>query len=331
MDRLASVQRLADEEPYEVPLRPQCLDDFLGQETVKEQLQLFIDAARLREEPLDHVLLSGPPGLGKTTLSHIIAKEMGVQLHLVSGPLLERPANLVGLLTNLNKHDVLFIDEIHRINPMVEEYLYPAMEDFAIDIIVDKGPNARALHLNLSPFTLIGATTRSGLLTSPLRSRFGVISRLDFYKPEELGHIVLRSAGILNIPIDDDGAMEIARRSRGTARIANRLLRRVRDYAQVRGNGQVTLLIAQQAASMLNVDHHGLDDMDKLILGALINKFDGGPVGINTLSVVVGEEVDTLEHVYEPYLIMQGFIKRTPSGRKATALAYDALGIKVRL
>ncbi len=331
MDRLASVQRLADEEPYEVPLRPQCLDDFLGQETVKEQLQLFIDAARLREEPLDHVLLSGPPGLGKTTLSHIIAKEMGVQLHLVSGPLLERPANLVGLLTNLNKHDVLFIDEIHRINPMVEEYLYPAMEDFAIDIIVDKGPNARALHLNLSPFTLIGATTRSGLLTSPLRSRFGVISRLDFYKPEELGHIVLRSAGILNIPIDDDGAMEIARRSRGTARIANRLLRRVRDYAQVRGNGQVTLLIAQQAASMLNIDHHGLDDMDKLILGALINKFDGGPVGINTLSVVVGEEVDTLEHVYEPYLIMQGFIKRTPSGRKATALAYDALGIKVRL
>ena len=327
MERPTSLQLLSGEDSYEIPLRPQSLDDFLGQKSVKEQLRLFIDAACLRQEALDHVLLSGPPGLGKTTLSHIIAREMNVQLHLMSGPSLESPSKLVGTLTNLNKHDVLFIDEIHRISPVVEEYLYPAMEDFAIDIIVDKGPGARSMHLDLPPFTLIGATTRSGLLTSPLRSRFGVIARLDFYAPEDLMHIVLRSAGILHIPIDNEGAMEIARRSRGTARIANRLLRRVRDYAQVRGSGDISLSMVEQAASMLNIDQNGLDEMDKLILKALIEKFNGGPVGLNTLSVVVGEEPDTIVHVYEPFLIMQGFIKRTPSGRKATPLAYNALGM----
>lgn len=327
MTKVNSLSASPDEKKDEISLRPLSLNDFWGQKDVVNQLKIFISAANLRQEPLDHVLISGPPGLGKTTLSHIISKEMDVQLHLVSGPLLEKPSNLVGILTSLNEKDILFIDEIHRIPPIVEEYLYSAMEDFSIDIIVDKGPHARSLHLQIPPFTLIGATTRSGLLTSPLRSRFGVIARLDFYKPEELAHIILRSAKILDISIDIDSAMEIARRSRGTARIANRMLRRVRDYSQVHGNGHITIKIAKQAAELLNIDKNGLDELDKAILNALIKKFNGGPVGIKNLAMVIGEEKDTLESVYEPYLIKEGFIKRTPSGRKVTNLGYEALGL----
>ncbi|MBU0650633.1 Holliday junction branch migration DNA helicase RuvB, partial [bacterium] len=277
---------------------------------------------------LDHVLLAGPPGLGKTTLSHIIAKYLGSKIKCISGPVLERPGDLVGILTNLEQGEVLFIDEIHRVNHVVEEYLYPAMEDFTLDIMIDKGPNARSIALNLPKFTLIGATTRMGLLSSPLRSRFGVICRLDFYTSQELALIIKRSAMILDIDIDEEGAFEIARRSRCTARIANRLLKRVRDYAQVKSDGRITKEIADFALKMLDIDEHGLEDMDRNILRTLIEKFGGGPVGIKTLAVAVGEEADNLEEVYEPFLIKQGFLKRTPSGRKATEGAYDLLGIE---
>ena len=316
-----------EEDIFEITLRPQSFKDFVGQKKVIEQLEIFIQAAKKRDEALDHVLLSGPPGLGKTTLSHIIAKELGSNIKCVSGPVLERAGDLVGLLTNLEAGDVLFIDEIHRLNRVVEEYLYTAMEDFTLDIMLDKGPSARSIKLNLPKFTLIGATTRSGLLTPPLRSRFGVVCRLDFYSDEELASIVQRSARILDIKIDYEGAFEIAKRSRCTARIANRLLKRIRDFSQVKSDGSITKPIAKEALKLLNIDDNGLDEMDKLILDTLINKFNGGPVGISTIAISVGEEADNIEEVYEPFLIKQGFIKRTPSGRKATKLAYDLLDV----
>lgn len=309
-------------------LRPLQFDDFIGQEKIKERLLLFIKAAKERGECLDHCLFAGPPGLGKTTLAHIISAEMGGNIKVTSGPVIDRPGDLAGLLTNLEENDVLFIDEIHRLNHIVEEYLYSAMEDFVLDIILDKGPNARSIRLNLPKFTLVGATTRSGLLTSPLRSRFGFINRLNYYDAEELQHIIIRSADILQVEIDLEGAYEIARRSRGTPRIANGLLKRVRDYAQIKADNKITADIADAAMNMLDVDEKGLDEMDKLLLNTIITKFDGGPVGINSLAVAVGEEPDTLEEVYEPYLIKEGYLKRTPSGRKATQLAYEHLNIK---
>ncbi|MCP5461847.1 MAG: Holliday junction branch migration DNA helicase RuvB [bacterium] len=309
-------------------LRPLQFDDFIGQEKIKERLLLFIKAAKERGECLDHCLFAGPPGLGKTTLAHIISAEMGGNIKVTSGPVIDRPGDLAGLLTNLEENDVLFIDEIHRLNHIVEEYLYSAMEDFVLDIILDKGPNARSIRLNLPKFTLVGATTRSGLLTSPLRSRFGFINRLNYYDAEELQHIIIRSADILQVEIDLEGAYEIARRSRGTPRIANGLLKRVRDYAQIKADNKITADSADAAMNMLDVDEKGLDEMDKLLLNTIITKFDGGPVGINSLAVAVGEEPDTLEEVYEPYLIKEGYLKRTPSGRKATQLAYEHLNIK---
>jgi Holliday junction DNA helicase RuvB len=311
----------------EMTLRPPGFEEFTGQPKVKERLEIAVQAAKQRGEALDHVLLSGPPGLGKTTLAHIIAKSMGTSLKTTSGPTIEKAGDLAGLLTNLEEGDVLFIDEIHRLQKTIEEYLYPAMEDFKLDIIIDQGPNARSVRLNLPRFTLIGATTRSGLLTAPLLTRFPVRERLDYYQAGQLHDIVVRSARLLKIEIDEHGATQIARRSRGTPRISNNLLRRVRDYAQVRGDGCITSEIADLALAMLEIDENGLDDMDKRILEAVIAKFSGGPVGVNSLAVAVGEEPDTIEEVYEPYLIMEGYLKRTPQGRVATELSYKKLNL----
>jgi len=312
----------------EMTLRPSLFSEFTGQAKVKERLEITVAAARQRQEAIDHILLSGPPGLGKTTLALIIAKAMGANLKSTSGPIIEKAGDLAGLLTNLEEGDVLFIDEIHRLQKTIEEYLYPAMEDFKLDIIIDQGPNARSVRLTLPRFTLIGATTRSGLLTAPLLTRFPVRERLDYYQAEQLEKIVVRSARLLNIEIDLNGAREIARRSRGTPRIANNLLRRVRDFAQVRGDGRISAEIADKALAMLEIDENGLDEMDKRILEAVIAKFSGGPVGVNSLAVAVGEEPDTIEEVYEPYLIMEGYLKRTPQGRVATELSYQKLKLK---
>lgn len=313
---------------FDRSLRPQKLSEFVGQEKLKQNLAVFIQAARERNESLDHVLLYGPPGLGKTTLANIVSNELNVGIKTTSGPVLDKAGDLAGLLTNLQTHDVLFIDEIHRTNTVVEEYLYSAMEDFNLDIMIDKGPNARTIKLNLNEFTLVGATTRAGLLTSPLRARFGVVLRLDYYLPEEIFHIIVRSAKILNVEIDEDGAMEIARRSRGTPRIANRLLRRIRDFAQVMADNKITKSIAEDALQRLEVDARGFDEMDKRIMLTIIEKYQGGPVGISTVAVAVGEEAHTIEEVYEPYLIQQGYLKRTPRGREATLLAYEHFDIK---
>src|SRR2546421_12397847 len=312
----------------EMTLRPSLFSEFTGQEKVKQRLEITVAAARQRHEPIDHVLLSGPPGLGKTSLAYILAKAMGANLKSTSGPTIEKAGDLAGLLTNLEEGDVLFIDEIHRLQKTIEEYLYPAMEDFKLDIIIDQGPNARSVRLNLPRFTLIGATTRSGLLTAPLLTRFGVRERLDYYQAEQLQQIVVRSARLLNIEIEAGGAREIARRSRGTPRIANNLLRRVRDYAQVRGDGRITAALADKSLAILEIDENGLDEMDKRILEAIIVKFGGGPVGINSLAVAVGEEPDTIEEVYEPYLIMEGYLNRTSQGRVATESSYKKLGLK---
>jgi holliday junction DNA helicase RuvB len=315
------------EEAIERALRPKLFDDYVGQVKAREQLEIFIGAAKKRSEALDHVLLFGPPGLGKTTLSHIIAHELGVNMRQTSGPVLEKPKDLAALLTNLEKNDVLFIDEIHRLSPVVEEILYPALEDYQIDIMIGDGPAARSIKLDLQPFTLVGATTRAGMLTNPLRDRFGIVARLEFYTPEELARIVKRSAGLLNVSTDAEGGFEIARRSRGTPRIANRLLRRVRDYADVKGSGQITLEIANRALAMLDVDPQGFDVMDRKLLEAVIHRFDGGPVGLDNIAASIGEEAGTIEDVIEPYLIQQGFLQRTPRGRIATLAAYRHLGV----
>ena len=313
----------------EMTLRPSLFSEFTGQAKVKERLEIAVQAAQQRGEALDHILLSGPPGLGKTTIANILAKAMGGNLKSTSGPTIEKAGDLAGLLTNLEEGDVLFIDEIHRLQKTIEEYLYPAMEDFKLDIIIDQGPNARSVRLNLPRFTLIGATTRSGLLTAPLLTRFPIRERLDYYHADQIETIIVRSAHLLNIETEQHGAREIARRSRGTPRIANNLLRRVRDYAQVRGEGRITAEIADKALAMLEIDENGLDEMDKRILEAVIVKFGGGPVGVSSLAVAVGEEPDTLEEVYEPYLIMEGYLKRTPQGRVATELSYKKLGLKI--
>ena len=315
------------EDALERALRPKQLTEYVGQAKVREQLDIFIGAARRRGEALDHVLLFGPPGLGKTTLSHIIAHELGVNLRQTSGPVLEKPKDLAALLTGLEKNDVLFIDEIHRLSPVVEEILYPALEDYQIDIMIGEGPAARSIKLDLQPFTLVGATTRAGMLTNPLRDRFGIVSRLEFYTADELQRIVMRSAGLLQTPIDEDGGLEIARRSRGTPRIANRLLRRVRDYAEVKGTGRITREMAQQALAMLDVDPLGLDLMDRKLLEAVVHRFDGGPVGLDNIAASIGEERDTIEDVIEPFLIQQGYVQRTPRGRVATLAAYRHLGV----
>ncbi|HDL90067.1 MAG TPA: Holliday junction branch migration DNA helicase RuvB [Thermodesulforhabdus norvegica] len=330
MDRLITPEPKQEDLVVEQNLRPRKLDDYIGQKEVKESLKVFIEAARQRGEALDHVLLHGYPGLGKTTLAVIISHELGVNLRATSGPVIERPGDLAAILTNLEPRDVLFIDEIHRLNPVVEEILYPAMEDFQLDIIIGQGPSARTIKLDLPPFTLVGATTRAGLLTPPLRDRFGVMLRLDFYEPEELALIVKRSAAILGIPIKDDGAFEIARRARGTPRIANRLLRRVRDFAEVRADGVITKQVAVEALEMLDIDEMGFDSMDRRILRLIIEQYDGGPVGIDTLAAALSEEKGTLEDVYEPFLIQQGYIKKTPRGRMATRKAYEHFGIPVR-
>ncbi|MFP5081442.1 Holliday junction branch migration DNA helicase RuvB [Pedobacter sp. JCM 36344] len=313
------------ERDVEKVLRPQAFEDFTGQEKVMENLKIFVQAAKLRSEPLDHVLLHGPPGLGKTTLSYIIANEMNVGIKVTSGPVLDKPGDLAGLLTNLDTGDILFIDEIHRLSPLVEEYLYSAMEDFKIDIMLESGPNARSVQINLNPFTLVGATTRSGLLTAPLRARFGINSRLAYYDAKLLTTIVLRSSEILKTPITDEGAYEIARRSRGTPRIANALLRRTRDFAQIKGNGEIDTEIARYALNALNVDEHGLDEMDNKILITIIDKFKGGPVGLKTIATAVGDDEGTIEEVYEPFLIQEGFLMRTARGREATEAAYKHL------
>ena len=328
MERITTPKPIGDEVEFERSIRPTRFEDFPGQEELKERLKIAIEAAKRRGEALDHVLLYGPPGLGKTTLAHIIAKELGVDIKVTSGPVLERPVDLAGILTNLKERDVLFIDEIHRMNRTVEEYLYAAMEDYAIDILIDTGPSARSVRLPLKPFTLVGATTRIGLLTAPLRARFGIVDRVDFYSVQDLTKIVLRSARILGIEIEEEGAREIARRSRGTPRVANRLLRRVRDYAQVRAGGVITREVADRALNLLRVDERGLDEMDKRILLTLIEKFDGGPAGLGNLAAAVGEEKDTIEEVYEPYLIQEGYLRRTLRGREATELAYEHFGIK---
>jgi len=331
----ADVQRLVapqptspNEESIERALRPKALAEYVGQHRAREQLEIFIAAARNRGESLDHVLLFGPPGLGKTTLAHIIAHEMGVQMRQTSGPVLERPGDLAALLTNLEKNDVLFIDEIHRLSPVVEEILYPALEDFQIDILIGEGPGARSVKIDLQPFTLVGATTRAGMLTNPLRDRFGIVSRLEFYSADDLTRIVTRSAGLLNAEITPDGAREVARRARGTPRIANRLLRRVRDYAEVKANGNITTEVASAALAMLEVDPQGLDLMDRKLLEAIIHKFDGGPVGVDSLAAAIGEERDTIEDVIEPYLIQHGYLQRTPRGRMATRTTWQHLGLK---
>ena len=316
-----------NEETIERALRPRALEEYVGQQRVREQLQIFIAAARNRQESLDHVLLFGPPGLGKTTLAHIIAHEMGVNMRQTSGPVLERPGDLAALLTNLERNDVLFIDEIHRLSPVVEEILYPALEDFQIDILIGEGPAARSVKLDLQPFTLVGATTRAGMLTNPLRDRFGIVSRLEFYTPEELTRIATRSAGLLQVPITPEGASEVARRSRGTPRIANRLLRRVRDYAQVKAKGTIDATVANAALAMLEVDPQGLDLMDRKLLEAIVHKFDGGPVGVDSLAAAIGEERDTIEDVIEPYLIQHGYLQRTPRGRMATQTTWRHLGL----
>ena len=314
------------EKDFENALRPLRFGDFSGQQKVVENLEVFVEAAKYRGEPLDHTLLHGPPGLGKTTLSNIIANELGVGFKITSGPVLDKPGDLAGILTSLEPRDVLFIDEIHRLSPVVEEYLYSAMEDYRIDIMIDKGPSARSIQINLNPFTLVGATTRSGLLTAPLRARFGINLHLEYYGPEMLQKIINRSAMILKVPIDDDAAIEIARRSRGTPRIANALLRRVRDFAQVKGNGRIDRDIARLSLSALNIDQYGLDEIDNKILLTIIDKFRGGPVGVSTIATAIGEDTGTVEEVYEPYLIMEGFIKRTQRGRMVTPLAYQHLG-----
>ena len=329
-DRLIAAEPLTQqEETLERALRPKALDEYVGQEKARGQLEIFINAARGRSEPLDHVLLFGPPGLGKTTLAHIIAKEMGVNMRQTSGPVLERAGDLAALLTNLEPNDVLFIDEIHRLSPVVEEILYPAMEDYRLDIMIGEGPAARSVRLDLPPFTLVGATTRAGMLTNPLRDRFGIVSRLEFYTSEELARIVDRSAGLLEVAMQGEGAFEIAKRSRGTPRIANRLLRRVRDYAQVKSDGVVTSEIADAALKMLDVDHLGFDVMDRKLLLAVLEKFGGGPVGLDNLAAAIGEERDTIEDVLEPYLIQQGYLMRTPRGRVATQQAYQHFGLPV--
>jgi Holliday junction DNA helicase RuvB len=325
--RLINGEATNEDEAVDRAIRPKRLQDYVGQPAVSEQMEIFIPAARGRGESLDHVLIFGPPGLGKTTLAHIIANEMGVNLRQTSGPVLEKPGDLAALLTNLEPRDVLFVDEIHRLSPVVEEVLYPAMEDFQLDIMIGEGPAARSIKLDLPPFTLVGATTRAGLLTSPLRDRFGIVQRLEFYNSADLSHIVTRSAGILNIGIDKAGAAEIARRSRGTPRIANRLLRRVRDYAQVKGDGHISADTADAALGMLKVDANGFDGMDRRLLLAVIQKFDGGPVGVDNLAAAIGEERGTIEDVLEPYLIQQGFLMRTPRGRVATKTAYLHFGL----
>jgi holliday junction DNA helicase RuvB len=316
-----------NEEAIERALRPKGLAEYVGQAKAREQLEIFIGAAKQRAEALDHVLLFGPPGLGKTTLAHIVAAELGVNLRQTSGPVLEKPKDLAAILTNLEKNDVLFIDEIHRLSPVVEEILYPALEDYQIDIMIGDGPAARSIKLDLQPFTLVGATTRAGMLTNPLRDRFGIVARLEFYTADELARIVTRSAGLLNVPVDREGALEIARRSRGTPRIANRLLRRVRDYAQVKGDGSIGIGVADAALKMLDVDPLGFDVMDRKLLEAVIHRFDGGPVGLDNVAAAIGEEAGTIEDVIEPYLIQQGYLKRTPRGRVATAAAWRHLGL----
>jgi holliday junction DNA helicase RuvB len=326
--RAVTAARVDEDTQYEAGLRPRVLDEYIGQDRIRENLQVAIAAARQRGEPLDHVLLHGPPGLGKTTLAYVIANEMGVAVRATSGPAIEKPGDLVGIVTNLAHGEVLFIDEIHRMSPVVEEILYPALEDYEVDIVIGQGPSARTVKMRLERFTLIGATTRTGLLTSPLRSRFGIVHRLEFYTPADLEEIVRRSARILDVPIDADAAAEIARRARGTPRIVNRLLRRVRDYAQVRAGGSITLDVARAGLKLLQVDEHGFDEVDRRLLRTIIDKFGGGPVGLNTIAAAISEEKDAIEDIYEPFLIQVGFLDRTPRGRVATPRAYGYFGLE---